>query len=406
VPPFSAITYIYALVDPTDDVIRYVGKADHPALRLRQHLRPCALNGRDTGANEWLKDLVAEGRCPILKALEVVPEDDWQFAECWWIGNTPTALNIEGGGRGQLRTSLNPRSPGVILYVCEQCGTHFSLPYYRKGTPRFCGWACFHASRGRNYPIIPVGRTVEEAFDLLVEKTAGCWNWIGARNASGYGVFAPGKHIGSGSKLAHVVSYERFVGPVPARFELDHACRNPPCVKPSHLEAVTHAENMRRGYFATKTHCPLGHPYDESNTIFRNGRKCRECMQLCNKASNERRNQRVAANGSPNRLCAVCGEAFTYRRLDQRACSRECGAELIAAAHRKSPLCACGAMTQGRATERGHRCGESGPIRKTRCSQGHEFTDANTRINPAGARVCRICSRAACIASRNRRRAA
>jgi hypothetical protein len=37
--------------------------------------------------------------------------------------------------------------------------------------------------------------------------------------------------------------------------------------------------------------------------------------------------------------------------------------------------------------------GRHGMARKTECHRGHPFTPENTRINPDGARVCRICSR-------------
>jgi hypothetical protein len=48
-------------------------------------------------------------------------------------------------------------------------------------------------------------------------------------------------------KPAHVVFYERHIGPVPSGLQLDHLCRVPLCVNPAHLEPVTGTENVRRG---------------------------------------------------------------------------------------------------------------------------------------------------------------
>ncbi len=72
-----------------------------------------------------------------------------------------------------------------------------------------------------------------------------CWIWQGAANNRGYGVTtkgSPGK-----ARLAHVVFYEKAVGLVPCGLELDHLCSVPLCVNPSHQEAVSHTENVRRG---------------------------------------------------------------------------------------------------------------------------------------------------------------
>lgn len=79
--------------------------------------------------------------------------------------------------------------------------------------------------------------------DLWEERDCGyvtpCYVWTGTITTTGYGRFgAYGR--------AHRISYEEVNGPIPESLEIDHLCRNPPCVRPDHLEPVTRTENARR----------------------------------------------------------------------------------------------------------------------------------------------------------------
>lgn len=76
-----------------------------------------------------------------------------------------------------------------------------------------------------------------ENFLSKINKTDGCWI-IKSKSTKGYRRFM--------QLLAHRVSYELFVGPVPDGLVLDHLCGNRFCVRPDHLEAVTEVENGRR----------------------------------------------------------------------------------------------------------------------------------------------------------------
>jgi hypothetical protein len=110
---------------------------------------------------------------------------------------------------------------------------------------------------------------------------SGCITLHGATSDRGYSRV---KHDGRDQK-GHRVAWEHLHGPVPVGLELDHLCRNRACVRPDHMEPVTHAENMARGeVFGSaqrqRTHCPKGHAYDEANTRHANGRRhCRACAR-------------------------------------------------------------------------------------------------------------------------------
>ena len=138
----------------------------------------------------------------------------------------------------------------------------------------------------RTAPLIPS----EERFWAKVNKTETCWLWTGARSR-GYGSF-PMDGLGG----AHRWAYLHLVGPIPEGLELDHLCRVRHCVRPDHLEPVTHAENMRRGVWNNrlKTHCVHGHPFDEANTTWwKNKRSCRTCHRVLMRAKRDRAHQAI-----------------------------------------------------------------------------------------------------------------
>jgi len=72
-----------------------------------------------------------------------------------------------------------------------------------------------------------------------------CWIWQGKRNRGGYGVVCVAGRYGW--TLAHREMYERLNGAIPGHKQLDHLCRQRPCVNPDHVEAVDNATNSRRG---------------------------------------------------------------------------------------------------------------------------------------------------------------
>jgi hypothetical protein len=75
----------------------------------------------------------------------------------------------------------------------------------------------------------------------------GCWEWGGCRTT----IITVKKGLVErgmwGKTPAYRLTYEWVKGPIPEGYVVDHLCRNPNCVNPSHLEAVTNEENIRRG---------------------------------------------------------------------------------------------------------------------------------------------------------------
>lgn len=74
--------YIYALVDPRDNRVRYIGKSVNPQKRYKQH---CEHKSR-LHRSVWIQGILKDGLKPILKILEELPDDaNWQQSERDWI---------------------------------------------------------------------------------------------------------------------------------------------------------------------------------------------------------------------------------------------------------------------------------------------------------------------------------
>lgn len=214
-----------------------------------------------------------------------------------------------------------------VLRVCQACGIEFRIirSFALQGRGKFCSVKC---RASMPIPHVPVA----ERFWSKVDKRgpSECWLWTGSRNRKGYGamgVALPGRR--STTKMAHVVSYELHVSAVPEGKEIDHTCFTRNCVNPAHLEAVTHAENIRRSA-ARRTHCKNGHALTEDNI-------------------------RVATNGQ--RLCKTCRQDWD------------------------------------RALRVAARPGTGLNAQKTHCPQGHSYDQANTYFDIQGKRTCRECGK-------------
>lgn len=289
-----------------------------------------------------------------------------------------------------------------------------------------------------------------EAAEVHPKLGTKCLEWHSVING-GYGMLRVGSKLDGTRRLrsAHLLAYEHFVGPVPEGMEVDHLCRNKRCVRPDHLEAVTHAENMRRAaegrlpYQTLKMHCPAGHEYTLANTIVyekdgSRGRSCRACRPAAMKRYRERKNGEVAKKIEDKAAEQRFAEKHKAQETPHKKLGTPCwawtGAKFPSGygafwfdgkterAHVASWRMVSGEVPEG--MEIDHKCGRADCVNpehlepvthqenirrsrkgnrgsknaaKTHCPHGHAYDEANTITSqtPSGGtkRECRECGR-------------
>lgn len=102
-----------------------------------------------------------------------------------------------------------------------------------------------HYRRFRNHgdPLITKmpgrGKSPTERLDMHTDKSGECWIFTGSGQV--YGKL----DVNGRSVSAHRMAYERANGPVPSGLVVRHKCDNTKCVRASHLELGTNADNSR-----------------------------------------------------------------------------------------------------------------------------------------------------------------
>lgn len=96
------MTYIYSLVDPRTNKIRYVGKTNHLSIRYSAHIT--CFSGFSHRVN-WLRQLHTLNLKPIMNIIEECGESNWQEREQYWIRYYRELgydlVNTTNGGEGQ-----------------------------------------------------------------------------------------------------------------------------------------------------------------------------------------------------------------------------------------------------------------------------------------------------------------
>ncbi len=74
-------TFIYGLLDPRTNALRYIGKSNNPEKRLISHNQVF----NNTHKECWLQSLHKINLKPVLKIIDIVPKLKWQQYEIFWI---------------------------------------------------------------------------------------------------------------------------------------------------------------------------------------------------------------------------------------------------------------------------------------------------------------------------------
>lgn len=168
---------IYALSDPRDGVVRYVGQTMAPLWRrLSDHIQ-AAKRGKPKHSPKgaWIRELRQLNLKPAIVLLEECG-DDWREAECRWIGSFAGLFNAKKGGAGgsQHRIAELPQWATERLgkmadaRIAEKLGvSRKAVTYYRDllGIP-----ASF--DRTRNTPPPRIDRNQFQPIDLPADCLA------------------------------------------------------------------------------------------------------------------------------------------------------------------------------------------------------------------------------------------
>lgn len=116
-------TYIYVLIDPRTEEIRYVGKTVNPYKRFYKHYSEHETNYK----SRWIEQLRKLDLKPRMEIIEAVATENWQEREIYWIAELRAQgcrlTNVTTGGEGcngyvaseEARRKISARTKGRKL---------------------------------------------------------------------------------------------------------------------------------------------------------------------------------------------------------------------------------------------------------------------------------------------------
>jgi excisionase family DNA binding protein len=165
---------IYALIDPRDNSVRYVGFSRDAQLRLREHLNGGGGNGQE---RRWIHRLLNSGLSPILQVLETIEASDDALTvacerELYWIHEMSRLghplLNVSGLSQPYIPPSATVYKPKKIRN-----------PFIRKvNSTTDPDHLVSNLSIGKKSPALEEVYTVQEVAQNLKVSERTVRNWI------------------------------------------------------------------------------------------------------------------------------------------------------------------------------------------------------------------------------------
>lgn len=91
--------FIYKLIDPISNEIRYIGKTGNLKNRFAHHISHS--KKLKSHISNWITSLVKQNKLPIIEVIETCNEDNWEEREIYWISfyKSKKLCNVHSGGK-------------------------------------------------------------------------------------------------------------------------------------------------------------------------------------------------------------------------------------------------------------------------------------------------------------------
>lgn len=152
-------TFIYTLICPETDIVRYIGKSNNPKRRYHAHMRidKTACSHKIN----WVQSLLKRGLKPKLEIIKKVPMDEWKEWERYYINiyrDKGKLTNCKDGGEGSSRGNKTSFKKGIRPWntgtrkkkTCAICGELFEVSPTGNKKYKCCSMKCSCVYRSNN----------------------------------------------------------------------------------------------------------------------------------------------------------------------------------------------------------------------------------------------------------------